>query len=115
MYKTAIFGAGQAGLMAAARIPAGTELLCYIDNNKEKQGSYINGKPVKSPEEAIELEPDEMIVAVVNKEVLPGIEEQVRNAGFRGKLTFVNDLRRIRDFRLAALRLTAQEIRKWKR
>ncbi len=46
-----IYGAGQAGEMAADWLPGDCELQAFIDGNKTKQGSMLCGVPVLSPEE----------------------------------------------------------------
>lgn len=110
MIRTAIFGAGQAGRMVSKWLPASNELICYIDNNKDKQGSSTDGVPVVSPEEALAMEPDRIWIATLNMQAAASIEEQIRAAGFEGTLRYAHAFRDAQDIRLAELRLTAREI-----
>ena len=66
--RIAIFGAGQAGAMVRTWLPAAQEVLCFIDNDKEKQGKMLDGLPVLSLEEALRLQPEEIILAILNAE-----------------------------------------------
>jgi len=108
--RIAIFGAGQAGMMVRTWLPAMQELLCYIDNNKEKQGKMLDGLPVLSLEEALQLHPEEIILAILNAEAEQLIRKQIEAAGFSGDCIRLGSLRAIQDVRLSALRLHAREI-----
>lgn len=108
--RIAIFGAGQAGMMARTWLPATQELLCFIDNDKEKQGKMLDGLPVLSLEEALRLQPEEIILAILNAEAEQLIRKQIEVAGFTGVCTDLGSLRAIQDVRLSALRLHAREI-----
>ena len=112
--KIMIFGAGQAGLMAARWIPAGGKLAAFIDNDVKKQGHYICDVPVISYKEAMEKDgcgPDEIILAVINREASSEIKEKIRNGGFTGRIVEINELRSAMDIRFAAMRLCASEIK----
>ena len=109
-----IFGAGQAGEMAAKWIPSGGRLVAFIDNDKRKQGHYLCDVPVLSYEEAVkdpENAPDDIYLAVINKEAAAGIEEMIKDNGFRGRVIGINEIRTILDIRFAAMRLFASEIK----
>lgn len=108
--RIAIFGAGQAGMMVRTWLPATQELLCFIDNDKEKQGKMLDGLPVLSLEEALRLHPEEIILAILNAEAEQLIRKQIEVAGFTGVCTDLGSLRAIQDIRLSALRLHAREI-----
>ena len=108
--RIAIFGAGQAGMMVRTWLPAMQELLCFIDNDKEKQGKMLDGLPVLSLEEALRLQPEEIILAILNAEAEKLIRKQIEVAGFTGVCTDLGSLRAIQDVRLSALRLHAREI-----
>lgn len=108
--RIAIFGAGQAGMMVRTWLPATQELLCFIDNDKEKQGKMLDGLPVLSLEEALQLQPEEIILAILNAEAEQLIRQQIEAAGFTGVCTDLGSIRAIQDVRLSALRLHAREI-----
>ena len=108
--RIAIFGAGQAGMMVRTWLPATQELMCFIDNDKEKQGKMLDGLPVLSLEEALQLHPEEIILAILNAEAEQLIRKQIEAAGFSGDCIRLGRLRAIQDVRLSALRLHAREI-----
>lgn len=108
--RISIFGAGQAGMMVRTWLPATQELLCFIDNNKEKQGKMLDGLPVLSLEEALQLQPEEIILAILNAEAEQLIRKQIEAAGFSGDCIRLESIRAIQDVRLSALRLHAREI-----
>lgn len=108
--RIAIFGAGQAGAMVRTWLPARQELLCFIDNDKEKQGKMLDGLPVLSLEEALRLHPEEIILAILNAEAERLILKQIEETGFTGTCTCLGSIRELQDVRLSALRLQAREI-----
>lgn len=110
MIRTMIFGAGQAGRMVSSWLPQTHELICYIDNNKEKQDSDVNGVPVVSLEEALGMAPDRIWIATLNTDAAVSIEKQIRDAGYEGVLRYAHAFRDAQDIRIAALRLMAPEI-----
>lgn len=110
--KVGIFGAGQAGLMAAKWIPSSQKVVCFIDNNEKKQGTMLEEIPVVSLTEAMEKNIDIIWVAVLNKEARVQIIEQIKENGFKGEIINIQDVRERQSIRLAALRLIAAEIKK---
>lgn len=107
----AIFGAGQAGEMFANWLPAGQQLICYIDNHPAKQGTKNGDIPVCSLSEALAMDLDMIVVAVLNRDAAKEIEAQIRDSGFDGEVIQIQDFRGRQDIRLAAVRLLASEIR----
>ena len=113
--KVMIYGAGQAGEMAAAWLPGDCVLEGFIDGDAAKQGSLLCGVPVLSPETALgdqDRHPDRIYLCVINREAA----EEVRSVlteqyEFRGRIDDVPALRETLDIRLAFLRLAAREIR----
>lgn len=97
--------------MVSKWLPSSNELICYIDNNKDKQGTSIDGMRVVSLEEALALMPDRIWIATLNVQAAASIEEQIRDAGFEGTLRYAHAFRDAQDIRLAALRLIAPEIK----
>ena len=112
MKHVMIFGAGQAGQMAAAWLPADQKLDGFIDNNKKLQGSMIDGIPVCSLDEVVKNGmPDQIWLAVINREACHQIKEQLMNAGFTGEICTIHEMRSRIDIRLASLRLLAEQIK----
>ena len=90
-----IFGAGQAGLMVRAWLPASIDVKCFFDNDKTKHGVQ---------------KVDTVIIAVLNRDAAYSIRRQIEASGFCGDVLDVNDVRRVQDIRLAGLRLIAGQI-----
>lgn len=111
MKKACIFGAGQAGMMAAKWLPAEYRVECFIDNNPKKQNQKMDGVEVSSFEDALKRNPDLVWIAVLNTEAALSIKEQIEKSGFQGQILDIGDFRRYQDVRVAALRLIGQEIR----
>ena len=65
VYKAVIFGAGQIGQMTARLLNSPCQLLCFADNDPHKHGSYIGNIPVCSPDAAVALLPDLVILGVL--------------------------------------------------
>lgn len=110
--RVGIFGAGQAGAMVAAWLKADQQLVCYIDNQKEKQGQCMKGVRICSLKNALELQLDLIWIAVLNKEAAETIEEQLKQEQYPGRIQRIQDYRERQDIRLSALRLMAVEIHK---
>ena len=112
-----IYGAGQAGAMAAAWLPKNCRLVAYIDGDPARQGDRIDGIPVISPQAAFRNMagqpdcPDSIYLCVINKEAACQIRTEIENAGFRGEVIDIPALQQTADIRLAFLRLTAREIK----
>ena len=68
VYKAVIFGAGQIGQMTARLLNSPCQLLCFADNDPHKHGSYIGNIPVCSPDAAVALLPDLVILGVLDEE-----------------------------------------------
>lgn len=82
--RIAIFGAGIRGQRIYQELKAyGKEktFLCFIDNNKEKQGKCLEKKPIISVEQIQELKPEIILVnSIWEKEII----EQLIWAGVKG-------------------------------
>ena len=110
--RVGIFGAGQAGVMAAVWLPANQQLVCYIDNKIEKQGQIISGVPVCSLLDALGKQLDLIWIAVLNQEARATIKEQLAECGYSGKILDIQTYRETQDIRLSALRLIVDEIKR---
>ncbi len=107
-----IFGAGQAGLMVKRWLPGNQKLVCFIDNNEQKQGTWLDGTIVCSMEQALELGLDYIFIAILNKEAAEAVELQARHFTFVGDVVRISNFRERQDIRLSALRLMIDEIKK---
>ena len=107
-----IFGGGQAGLMVSKWVPSGQKVVCFIDNNVSKQGTFFDGIPVLSLQAALEKKLNIIWVAVLNKEARGQIIGQIKDGGFNGEIIDIQDIRERQSIRVAALRLVAGEIKK---
>lgn len=108
--RICIFGAGQAGRMLNIWCSYKVTVLGYMDNNKELQGKTVDGINVFSAESGLEMNPEEIWIAVLNHEAEEKIINQLKEAGFNGVVRRISETREIWDFRLAVLRLYAREI-----
>lgn len=105
--RTVIFGAGQAGFMVRRWLPLGKQAICFVDNNPKKQHTVFDGLQVLPLQEALALSPDEIWIAVLNRETVEKIRTQIKEAGFTGQVIDLSLFRKQQDIRLAALRLYA--------
>lgn len=112
MIRAAVFGAGQAGRMAAKWLPSWQQLICYIDNDPSKQAEPFDGVPVLPVRKALAAKPDLIWIAVLNRDSAKTIEAQLRSAGYGGRIQRAVDYRDAQDLRLASIRLIAGEIRR---
>lgn len=96
--------------MVRTWLPATQEVLCYIDNSKKKQGTRLDGMSVLSLEAALALQPEEIILAILNQETEQVIREQLIESDYRGVCTSLRDIQSMQDVRLSALRLNAREL-----
>ena len=98
--------------MTAAWLTGDQILDGFIDNNEQLQGSEIDGIPVYSTDEAFKTGmPDQIWLAVINREACEQIREQLRCAGYTGEITSVHEVRSKIDLRLASFRLLAEQIK----
>ena len=88
--KIAIFGAGIRGQKVYRELKAygkDNEVVCFVDNDKTKQGSYVEGRLVISVEQIQEVKPEIIIInSIWEKEII----EQLIHGGARGIHWIVN-------------------------
>lgn len=108
--RVVIFGAGQAGQMAARWMRADHTLLAYADNSPAWWNTRLDGVPVLPPAQAAALRPDEIWIAVLKREAEPEIRRQLAGLGYAGPVRSVGELRGWMDIRLAQLRLLADQL-----
>ncbi|HKK32057.1 MAG TPA: TylF/MycF/NovP-related O-methyltransferase [Desulfomicrobiaceae bacterium] len=111
MNRVAIWGTGQGGRMLLDLLRADMNVVAFCDNNRTLHGTTIKGVPVMNEEQIVELNPDHMYVAILNKEACVQVKEQIRSLGLQCRITLITEFREQFDVRLAVLRLIAKEIR----
>lgn len=88
--KIAVFGAGVRGKKVYRELKVygkEEEVICFVDNDRTKQGSFIEGRPVISVEQIQELNPEMIVVnSIWEKEVI----EQLICGGAQGIHWIVN-------------------------
>lgn len=109
MIDTVLFGAGQAGSMAARLLAGNYRPLCFADNNPERWGKTLCGLPILPPKDSLDKDPSCVCLCVVDDERASQMERQVREMGFDGKILRLDALHTF-DVRAAALRLLAGEL-----
>jgi len=93
--NVAIFGADIAGkyIESVCRM-FDIDVLCYYDNNSNKCGLDLNGVPVKTAAELVELHPDSLIL--IASTYIADIVDQVEAMGFMNWSPIVNLVHQIR-------------------
>ena len=85
--------------------------MAYADNSREKWGSVYDGLPVVKPDEIVNIDPDEVRIAVLNREAVLDIRVQLASGvGYNGHVSDLSAYRDEYDARLATLRLLAAEL-----
>lgn len=110
MKKTVLFGSGQIGSMVRRLLGCGYRVVCFADNNPERQGEMIDGIPILSPEASLQTEPHCFCIGVLDEERASQMENQIRELGFKGEIIFPNALN-IFDARAGMMRLLAEQIK----
>jgi len=112
--KVAIFGAGQAGKMLVNWLPKETEVVCFLDNDLQKDGRTIEGIPVIHPDRFNKDTADWIYLAAASEKRQLEQRIQLCELGFQGKIISLSSLKEHIDLRLSALRLCASMIRERK-
>lgn len=110
MARVVIFGAGQAGRMAARWMRADHALAAYADNDPAVWGSRLDGVPVLPANQALALAPEEIWIAVLNRQAEAAIRRQLAGLGYAGPVRRVGEVRGWMDLRLAQIRLLAEQL-----
>ncbi len=112
MKTICIFGSGQGGTMLANWCSSQNKIVGFIDNNPKQWGKRIDNIEILSLTNAIEKKPDEIWIAVLNKEAERDIYEQIIKSSYLGGIVCISYIQKRMDYRLATLRLYAEEIKK---
>ena len=85
-----IFGSGEIGIALLALLSAGgTKVECFLDNDKEKQGSLVSGLKVISPNDTSVPSMGSTIIAVYNKEHQNDIINQLKQLGVADETIYI--------------------------
>ena len=79
--KIIVFGVGRASRELTENFLRGREIAYFLDNDKKKQGTDINGIPVKSPSELTEDIYMQSIVLITSTAYMDEIAEQLNQIG----------------------------------
>ncbi len=80
-WKVILFGAGQAGICLLERIK--NHVVCIADNDAEKQGGKLLGKPIISPAQIADFEFDVIVIASIWENE---IRDQLLKMGYGDKI-----------------------------
>lgn len=109
MKTVVLFGAGQAGTMALRLLGPNYRVLCFVDNDANKQGNRVSGIPVLSPEEGLAAGPDAVCICALGEERAEEMRVQLDELGYTGKVLSMQPLKHF-DARAATMRLLAEQI-----
>jgi len=70
---------------------ADMNVVAFCDNNRTLHGTTIKGVPVMNEEQIVELNPDHMYVAILNKEACVQVKEQIRSLGLQCRITLITE------------------------
>lgn len=111
MQNIIIFGAGQSGRMIKNMLHGTCRSVSFMDNNYKALPEIIDGIPVVPPKELKNMEPDKVIVSVLNKEAAEEIGLWLIAEGIKeSDILNIRNYTKLFDIRLSTLRLLAQEI-----
>ncbi len=61
--RVMIFGAGEAGRRAWEHIHKDVQVLCFLDNDRRKQGAFLQRIRIEAPEHALDPNVDQIFIA----------------------------------------------------
>ena len=62
MIKVVVFGTGKGSLIVESALKDDIEIVCYLDNNKDKWNTIYNGRKVIRPDNIVNIEYDYIII-----------------------------------------------------
>ena len=112
MQTMIILGAGQFGRAFAALLNTSEyKLLAFGDNNPKLHGTFIRQIPVVSIPQAVSLEPDCLLIGVIDQKRSAELYRQAFSIGFRGEFFRLSQLYQLLDIRSATLCRLAQRLK----
>lgn len=110
MKKVVIWGTGQGGKMMGNLLRADRKVVAYCDNNMELHGRMIDGIPIIDSKQLLQINPDCIYVAILNKEACMEVKAQLEKLGTTSPIIAITEYREQFDLRLATLKLIAKEV-----
>lgn len=110
MKKVVIWGTGQGGQMMRNMLRADMEVVAYCDNNIKLHGTIIDGIPVINTQQLLQINPDFIYIAIINKEACIAVKLQIEMLELNCKIITITNYREQFDIRLATIKLIAKEI-----
>jgi SAM-dependent methyltransferase len=84
-----LFGCGEYGLIAKRKLEINDfNIVCFVDNDKTKQGHNVDGISVLSPEESLSITDSVYIISIYDVDVSSNIHEQLRAMGIEKSKIF---------------------------
>ncbi|OAA92841.1 TylF/MycF/NovP-related O-methyltransferase [Clostridium coskatii] len=110
MKKVVIWGVGQGGQMMKNLLSPDMKVVAYCDNNKKMQGTKIGNIPVINEQQLLDIEPDYVYIAILNKDACKEVKLQIEALALKCSIISITEYRQQLDIRLAVLKLIAREV-----
>lgn len=111
MQKMILLGAGQMGQMALHLVrQSNYQVIAFADNNPAMQGKLLHGLPVISVENAVQLQPDQILISVVGQDRTQALKEQLQALHYLGSVQEINSALALWDVRGAILTLLSERL-----
>ncbi len=107
--RSVIFGCGQIGQMLARLMSVNYQILCFADNAAGKQGSSCCNIPICTPADSLRMEPEVVVLGVLDAERRMQMCTQMRELGYQGDFLDASCLLTF-DSRAAVMRMLAEQI-----
>lgn len=95
--KIFCFGGGTAAEILMSKVLYRHNVECFLDNNKEIQGSMLHGKTIKPPDVLEELEKGSYIVLILSKHV-DAISKQLNEMGLKNEKDYFDIYNKFLDY-----------------
>lgn len=104
MRRIVLLGAGQMGQAALGLLNrANYEVIAFGDNAPKAQGTLLEGIPILSVEQAVQLAPDVILIAVAGSERTTQLMEQLDRLNYAGEVETLDHLSGGLDIRAGVL------------
>jgi O-methyltransferase len=111
MKRVVVLGAGQMGKSACRLLnPNSMKVTAFGDNNPDTWNA-AGDVPIVPVSEALRINPDLLLIGVLDEERSAQLKAQAYESGFRGEIMSLSELHRCFDIRSAAFKYIAERIR----